>query len=423
MVDPVAQQRNRLALLDGGLYRFLEYYYRDFGVTLLKPWQHDYPLVGWEIPPDRQADLSGLLHFVGPRRHPATPGDFAFQADLSARRQAQHPNLVNNPTFCLRHFDAERFQVVGGLIGNYFDALDTCDVLEDELLQAWAAHAPRPEEYDQFAQHRLPKREALRQYYQARSREKGTNSALSPITCGNGRSAAIAIATLTIFRVKEPPSDKFQAFFAPRSSAVANHPFMLHVAPSGMFQPTRRWTLPREADDCRREWDIRRHVYRELVEEIFNYDEEMVCGLTAQELYDLPDVQHIRGLLEPPGGEKPGAELLVTAVVVNLLNLRPEICTLLLIHDPSWHHRHAHGAGVRPFCYNEEFASARELQEQSLPLLRPIDLWSGGRMFADEEIMQQIGDVSAAHIVAPGAAALWFGFRAAQRRIPQVLAE
>jgi hypothetical protein len=58
--------------------------------------------------------------------------------------------------------------------------------------------------------------------------------------------------------------------------------------------------------------------------------------------------------LEPPGGAKPGAELLVTAVIVNLLNLRLEICTLLLIHDPSWHCRHVHGDGVRPFCFNKE---------------------------------------------------------------------
>ncbi len=58
--------------------------------------------------------------------------------------------------------------------------------------------------------------------------------------------------------------------------------------------------------------------------------------MTARELYRLPDVQHIRNLLEPPGGVKPGAELLVTAVIVNLLNLRLEICTLLLIHDPTF---------------------------------------------------------------------------------------
>jgi hypothetical protein len=223
-VEPVTYHQDTCALLDSGLYRFLAYYYRDSGVTLLKPWRQDYPLVGWEIPFDRQADLAGLLHFVGPERHPAAAGDFAFESRLSARRQAQHPCLVDNPTFCLRHFDTDRLQVVGGLIGNYFDAIDTCDVLESE-------------------------------------------------------------------------------------------------------------------------WDLRHHVYRELAEEVFNYDEKAVCGMTARDLYRLPDVR----------------------------------------------------------------------------LLQHLDLWSEGRMCSEEEIVQQIGDVSPAHIVVPGAAALWFGFRAAKRRIPQVL--
>jgi hypothetical protein len=410
-------------LLDAGLYRFLEYYYRDFGITLLKPWREDYPLVAWEMPADRQADLAGLLQFVGPERHPAVPGDFAFEAHLAARRQAHHPELVNNPTFCLRHFDTRRVQVVGGLIGNYFDALDTCDVLEEELLQAWAAHAPRPEEYDQFAERWLPKREALRKFCQARSPDNARSSVVSPITCGDGRSAAIAIATLTVFRVKQPPTDKFQAFFALRSGFVANHPRMLHVAPSGMFQPTGPWNAPWGAGDCRKAWDIRHHVYRELLEEVFNYDEEALYGMTAEELHGLPEVRHLRSLMEPPAGVKPGAQLLVTAVIVNLLNLRLEICTVLLIHDPSWYRRHARREGVRPFCYNAEFASAGELQGKSQRLFNQIDLWSDGHMFSEDEIIQEIGDVSAAHIVAPGAAALWFGFRAAQRRIPQIAAE
>src|SRR5581483_4701867 len=138
--DAEMRKRERAALADPELYGFLENYYKEENIKLLKPWGMTYPLVGWRVPEAKQAVWRSLLEFDGPFRLPQySREEFAFyDANIVEKRKTEKRDMVNNPTFCLRHFDADRPCVVGGLVGKYFDALATCDALEKELLHAWA---------------------------------------------------------------------------------------------------------------------------------------------------------------------------------------------------------------------------------------------------------------------------------------------
>ncbi len=101
---------------------------------------------------------------------------------------------------------------------------------------------------------------------------------------GTGRTAGIGISTVVAWR----ESGQWLALAGRiRPKSMPRREGLLHVAPSGMFAPP---------------WSVAANVSRELKEET--------------------------GLELPPGA------LRLTGVAVNLRNLRPEICTLLVVHGP-----------------------------------------------------------------------------------------
>ncbi|MCS7041242.1 MAG: hypothetical protein NZR01_00445 [Bryobacteraceae bacterium] len=101
---------------------------------------------------------------------------------------------------------------------------------------------------------------------------------------GAGRSAAVGISTVVAWR----ESDQWMALAGRvKAKSMPQRAGRIHVAPSGMFAPP---------------YSITANVRRELEEET--------------------------GLGLPPGA------LRLTGVAVNLRNLRPEICTLLVVERP-----------------------------------------------------------------------------------------
>lgn len=438
-LDPVGdQQLKQSALADPNLYRFLEWYHE---IELWEQHGHKYPLVSYPIREDDQPNEAAFLAFDrGPEALPSgkwsqihehgqlkwalqNPGELAgafapglYDSDLIARRLDQNRGMLNNPTFCLRQLDTDGPRVVGGLVGRYFDAVATCDALEEELLLAWGKHRPPSEKWATFARDNLPRREALKRHCVA--------GGVPPHLTGAGRSAAIAVATLTVYRKFDQRKgiDEYRAFVRARSAWVANHPHMLHVVPSGMFQPTRDWDLddPGNAAECRGEWDIRHHIYRELVEELFNTKPDEVAAMTSERFYSLPDVQNIHRRIESGPSS---AEILTPAVIVNMLNLRTELCTLLLIHDPDWYRSHQNREnGTSGIMFNEEYMTDEELKAAKQSRVWFVTVWDKGAPIPARRIISEslAGDASPSRFVPPGAAALWLGIDAAQRRIRQL---
>ena len=246
------------------------------------------------------------IHAVDSLLDPTPPSaearDFAVY-DYSTLQDLQNskPGLHNGTTFTLKSI-RERPLKLRGALGRYYDMLATCAALERELraavAQGWM-RAPARATYHRGAQ----PPEALRR--------------------GIKRSAAIGIGTLTVFN----DSGRYKALLARRSAATALDSGYFHVLPAMMFGPTTAGF--RES----REWSVRHQVLREVLEELFNMPEQH-SPARWDFFYDHPALRYLLSLLE-----RGAAQLCASGIILNLLTLRPEISTLLLIHDPAWYRR------------------------------------------------------------------------------------
>ncbi|MCY4145249.1 MAG: hypothetical protein OXE95_08835 [Chloroflexi bacterium] len=223
--------------------------------------------------------------------------DYAYLHDL----QNSKPRLFNGATFTLKQIRQQPLRLRGAL-GSYFDMLATCAALERELRhaaeQGWM-RAPSRSAYHR----QVPPEDALLR--------------------GIKRSAAIGIGTLTVCN----DAGVYKAIMARRSQHTAYDSGMLHVLPAMMFCPTTR------GFHDAREWSLRHQITREFLEELFGLPEERQPA-SWDFFYEAPALQYLNELLA--AGK---AALYATGIIINLLTLRPEVGTLLLIHDPAWHAR------------------------------------------------------------------------------------
>ena len=77
--------------------------------------------------------------------------------------------------------------------------------------------------------------------------------------------------------------------------------------------------------NIRQQWAFKQHLYREYLEELVGMEEGSTNMQSHLALQDLK-------AMETDGR----AEIRLTGVSMNLLTLRAEISTLLIIHDASW---------------------------------------------------------------------------------------
>jgi hypothetical protein len=222
--------------------------------------------------------------------------DFAFynHAYLQTMQNSQR-NLFNGTTFALKKLRLRPLQI-SAYLGRYFDMLATCTALEHEL---------RESAFRRFI--RLPQRKMLHA-------DVAEDRAL---TDGTGRSATIGGAVLVVYR---HPQKGYRAILSRRTAQHATHPGHYHLLPAFVFQPAGDVPQPHE-------WNMRYHIEREWLEELFGLPEHT-------EFSDHPALTDLHRM-EAAGD----AELHLTGIAVSLLSLRPEICALLLIHDPDWWQR------------------------------------------------------------------------------------
>lgn len=276
---------------------------------------------------------------------PAAPADGV----VSRLARLVDPRLTNGHVYVMRHARFYAQPVFDCGLGRYFGMLDTCSAIEVELRAATRDGECAPQELDE----KLERRNAAH-----------VAAGGDPISCGAGRDAALGVSMLVACRTR----DGYQMRLAKRGEGgLGIAAGLLHVVPSGMFDFT----------DARAHYNVTGKLREEYAEELFRN------ASGALEYLDL--------LID-----KGEARLLLTGVAMDLLNLRPEICSMLVINAPEWFER------ARFTQLNDEFAAEEA-----------ADGWV--RLASDEEMIAEGGLLPEA-MVPPGAAALWMGVDALRER-------
>ncbi len=321
----------------------------------------DHPLVVFYPDESQVSDVDSVLD--GPPPASDQPEDFgfynrAFLQDI----QNSGRNVFNGVTYAY-HLLRERPLRIRARHGRYFDMLATCAALDAELRDTTAAGAQR-----------LPGRIQMHRRYPA----------ADAIVRGDGRSAAIGGANLIVFN----HDGQYKAILARRSWRSATDPGFFHLLPAYIFQPT-----PSRHPQA---WSIAYQVCREYLEELFGLD-EVHDPQDPHYFQDHPAYVDLQAMIQT--GQ---AGLYLTGVTINLWTLRPEISTLLLIHDRDWYPRITAPDSPIPLQIHAE------TDDERLTLL-PID--------DDESLLSALPPQ--VHTIMPPQAtgALWLGVDRARRLI------
>jgi hypothetical protein len=264
-----------------------------------------YPVTVFRAPPHQQADVDSLLDSAIPNET-VDQAWFAFldRAHLEQRQQAGR-TLTNGLCYVLDHMTVNPLRITAKL-GYYFDMMQTCDALDHEL-----------RDYALGLRDDLPNRERLHaQVPRARL-----------FTSGAGRSTLLGGSALVVFR----DAAGYQAVVMQRSASLAIGAGLYHVTPAFVFQPSGPESM--RVDD----WSLRWQCYRELGEELFNVPEFEEWEPQPQShtyVFQHPAVADLQAMLIDGR-----ASHHLTGVAFNLLSLRPELCSMLLIDDPAWAQR------------------------------------------------------------------------------------
>ena len=323
----VAHDRPRRVL---ELYDFLRVLYYDLDVLVGAGGY--FPVGVLPLDPRAVADPDTLVGELVPR-----PGERPVLeprvVDAIRKRGSQ---IWDGNTFSLSRLVLAGTGVAGidAYIGSYFDMVSSADYLEYELLAAIdRAHGP-------VGLSNLPAREVALASFDAPS---------ACLSSGGGVDAVLAVSTLVVYA----RDDRYWMLCDVRSGSVAEYGNLYHVAPSFIFQPVTSLT----SHNLAIEWSVTHNLYREYLEELFDVPEVEHPGgaVTADYFYGHPNLLFLEELLGSGA-----ARLRGTALIFNLLNHRPEVCTLLVITDERWFERQkdmfaARRNGLEHLRLNSEF--------------------------------------------------------------------
>lgn len=324
-------------------------------------------------------ELQKLTNTTVNRLHDVEQNGYVQKRNLVAK------NLISNPdnvTFALRELsiDGDTCKVFGSCT-TYLSTLATHDELEHELLSAAYVLNTKQQLTVKELQlpSRLPKRDA---FFQRSAIEQS-------------KYRGIAIATLVVYNT---PKEGYKVMFRKRSEHVAAHPGLFHVIPACMFQAE---------FDKKKEWNIEYCVVKEWCEELFreevdySYDDPYYIFDRWPSAADMRKALHARQ-----------CELIHSGIVLNLTNLRPELCCVLLIHDCEWFKS-------QKFKPNWEYVSRNEMVRSANTTVSEYDLANIEDEFAKG--LAKGDETAEAKLVGKwlptGLAALWLGVDAARMRV------
>ncbi|MHB2029770.1 MAG: hypothetical protein ACYCPT_13280 [Acidimicrobiales bacterium] len=284
-------------------YQPLRFLGHDFPIAIT--WKND----GREISPDA---VLGSLNRSLPSRLESAP-----HLDRTVYRRAREqirevyesgPVKYEGCDYCLDRIDVPDPSLtprIDGRLGLYYDNILTQYAVEWELRGALARRAGSDLSYLSH-DGTLPLRESI-------------EALCDPLLSGAGRVAAMTVSTLLVFT--RPREEGYWTILRRRSGVVGVSTNTRHVVPAGMF----------EAANSTDVWSIELNVWRELLEELYDEDEE---GGSAQNRDYLTTLEPVRLLTSMVSDGS--ADHVVTGVVCDLLNLRTEICTVLLVRDAAF---------------------------------------------------------------------------------------
>jgi hypothetical protein len=372
--ETAARERARV-LTGGGLPATLRTIYPNYPLVELAVTAM--PICVFPAPPDQWDDIEAPLGTPG---SPDVPGldDYSaafdrsgldtFRAAVERYRKADpddRRHFFSGATYALDEIvlDAhDRSPTLNCTTGRYFTSMATSECLDAELMRALAA--------DPDQEVPLGKLDHRSWLHENVSR---TNPAADPVIDGRYRAAAVSHAAVVMLA-----NDRggYDILLPSRSDEVATHARFRHVAPSGIFAP-----LNVDSPSPSGEFSVRGNFYREWVEELYSakeYEGWELDRFRTQDVADPatePEISRLLEVIDPDSPTKRG-DLYYTGVSVNLLTLRPEICLLLVIDDPTWlttEKREAEAIG-RPFSLSWEYISSSGQLDRSQRLTVGADL-------------------------------------------------
>ncbi len=143
---------------------------------------------------------------------------------------------------------------------------------------------------------------------------------INPILNGNNRCASITLSALIVFKNR---NGEYHFILNKRSEAVKTSSNLMHVVPSGMAEPF----------DANFTWDFEYNFWREFLEEIYNLHEYHFQDnkFDPHSIFNETPIKYLKYLLD-----NNKAQFSITGICCDLLNLRPEICMILVIDDAKF---------------------------------------------------------------------------------------
>lgn len=320
-------ERIRDAYADPRLMDYLAARYAPH--TLLQRGGERYPVVLFPAHHSNPDDVLRPLSLAIPPDESYVINDPAYREAAAALDLFSLPSTVDRLTFTMEQLHiTEGNTTVSMRSGRFMASAQSSECLDWEIRSAVAALTPSQPCI--VIEEMTPLRRALHAHV------------ADPVTDGRGRSAAVGITCLLVYR----RSGAYYGLMRKRGKRGSPlYAFMLQGLPSFMFQANaEHWQ--------QHEYSVSHQVGREYLEECYSFPEPEDGTVTDPNyFYTAPQHQALQALLSSGA-----AELFVTGIGINILNLRPEICTMLVIHDEKWIAKALTDA-TNQFQFNDEWES------------------------------------------------------------------
>lgn len=372
----------RKAIENKNLLLFLKWQYGE--EKILEKGDCIYPIAIYAASKDQRENIEAVLQMPLDRNEPAIEGFIVNDSEyleilnsLKKDRGMIHGKDVNTYTYAMKKLIVDDEIKMQCNLGHYFSTFLSCESLEWEIRSnIKKLKGNDAEDFRRFLE-QLPLRGDLH--------AKVDN----PVRDGALRSAAIGISTLIAYH------NNGSVNLLTKRRAKRGVPLragLLHVIPGFMFQPM--------TDYMDEEYNVTHNIYREYLEELFNFPEPRDKRLHPTHFYSDKRFVYLKSLLD--NGE---AKIYFTGVAVNLLNLRPEICTLLYITNDEWYAKCKNDPELH-WEINEEFTTIHE------NVAKPEEFIGELKLSSNDSQMIKDASLYPHRTVPAGAGAFWLGVEA-----------
>lgn len=382
----------RKAIEREDLLLFLMWKYKS--EPILEKCGYIYPVAAYAAPKSQWESLETALKSPLIKQEPKLLIDSTEYWDLvnslKPGKGLTHKKEVDTRTYAMKYLlQHEKLELECNL-GHYSNSFLSCEVLEWEIRSKVRQLKGRSEKEFQNFYKQLPLRRKLHE------------NVSNPVLDGTGRSPAVGVSVLIAFN----DNGTIKLLTKRRSSkGVPLRAGLLHVIPGFMFQPTTHYV-----DE---EYNVTHNIYREYLEELFNFPENFEKHRHPHHFYRDKRLVYLKTLLAD--GE---AKLYFTGITVNLLNLRPEICTLLLIRTPEWYEKCKSDPELQ-WDLNDEFFNEHRFEDAGI--VKEEELVGSIAFSHDDNEMLKALSLYPSRTVPAGAGAFWLGVDTLKDLLPENL--